>query len=121
MTMDAKTIELVDGGGRLVAVAHVADEGTHYAGTVDLSATPQDVRSLFDSFAEMVNSQQFSCADAIEEKIDALAIRAMLEGGCTAPVSELQVFPEDGTVSFKIGASEGVNGSVEPKQRAAQH
>jgi len=119
--MDAKTIELIDGGGRLVAVAHVMDEGTHYGGTVDLSATPREVRSLFDSFEEMVNSQQFSCADAIEAKIDGLAIRAVLEGGCTAAVSDLQVFPEDGTVSFKIGASEGVNGGVEPKQRAAQH
>ena len=118
--MEAKTIELIDSGGRLVAVAHVMDEGTHYGGTIDLSATPSDVRSLLDLFEEMVNGQQFSCADDVEARIDALAIRGVLEEGTTAPVSDLQVFPAAGTVSFKMGAVESGNGSAEPKQRTAQ-
>ncbi len=112
--MNAKTIRLIGEGGRLVAVAHVVDQGGYYGGTIDLSATPPEVLTLFEQFDELVNSQQFTCADEIESKIDALSIQAIFEDGGAAPATDLQVYPGTGDVSFKVAALTPANGTSAP-------
>jgi hypothetical protein len=112
--MNAKTIRLIGVEGKLVAVAHVVDQGGYYGGTIDLSATPPDVRELFELFDDLVNSQQFICADEIESKIDALSIRAVFEDGVAAPATDLQVYPSTGNVSFKVVAATPANGTWAP-------
>jgi hypothetical protein len=110
--MNAKTIRLIDAAGRLLGVARVTDEGKYYGGTIDLTPTPPDVRSLFEQFEELVNNQEFPCADAIEAKIDALAIRGVADDGTAELIATLHVFPETANVSFTMVATSGTNGSV---------
>jgi hypothetical protein len=112
--MNLKTIRLIGGVGRLLAVTRVVDKGGYYVGTVDLNATPADVRALFELFDELVNTQQFTNADEVESKIDALSIRAIFEDGGATSTADLQVYPSTGDVSFKVAAVPSVNGAVAP-------
>src|SRR5262249_11705280 len=88
--------------GNVFAVARVADQGDHYAGAIDLRDLPASLRHLFEEFEEIVNGQLFSYLDAIQERIDALAIRAVFEDGSEVAVNDLQVYPSTGDVSFKL-------------------
>jgi hypothetical protein len=116
--MSAMRIQLVDALGRLIGVASVADEGREYGGTIHLSAAPAEVRELFALFEELVNGQEFSCADEVEAKIDALGIRAILEDGSEAGVSDLQVYPESGQLSLKLSPLGAVNGAAVTHKRS---
>ena len=115
--MSAESIQLIDAGGRLLAVARVIDEGRHFGGTIDLTATPADVLAIFEEFDELVNTQQFICADEIEARIDALAIRAVFEDGTAKPATDLQVFPSTGDVSFKVAEVAALNGAPSPARK----
>jgi hypothetical protein len=100
--MTTQTVNLIDQSRSVLAVAHVADEGDHYGGTIDLRDTPADLRVLFDEFEEVVNGQMFHFLDEIQEKIASFSIKAAFENGQEAEVKDLQVFPSTGDVSFKL-------------------
>lgn len=103
--MTQQTVKLLDSSGRVLAIARVADEGTHFGGSINLERTPAELRSLFDEFEEIVNDQMLSFLDALEEKIQSWRIRALFEDGSETPVCNLQVFPTSEEVSFKVPAT----------------
>jgi hypothetical protein len=109
--MTVRTIQFADARGGLIVTARTRPESGHYAGTIDLTATPAEVRTLFDQFKELVNGQEFTCADEIERRIETLSLRAVFENGSTAPIIDLQVIPKTGEISFKVGAVPTVNGA----------
>jgi hypothetical protein len=98
-------VKLIDNSRTVVGAAQVDNQGAHFGGTVDLTATPPALRALFDEFEELVNDQVFSLVDEIQQKIDSLAIRARFEDGLEADVKDLQVYPSTGAVSFKLASS----------------
>ena len=100
--MKLQTVQLIDPARKVVATAQVADEGTHYGGTIDLRETPPSLRALFEEFEENVNGQMFTFADEVGEKIAALRLVAAFDTGHEAYVKDLQVFPGTGDVSFKL-------------------
>lgn len=100
--MCAKPIRLIDAAGQALACGEVADQGEFYAGTIDLTCTPPKVRELFTEFEEIVNGQEFSCVEEVQQRIDALHAMVEFGGGDKALVSDLQVFPSAGTVSFRL-------------------
>lgn len=100
--MISKSIRLVDASGHAIACGAVSDRGDYYAGTIDLTCTPPKVRELFTEFEEITNGQEFSCLDEIQQRIDALHATVVFLDGDRAPVSDLQVFPSAGTVSFRL-------------------
>lgn len=100
--MDLQTVELLDRDWNVLAAAHVAWEGTHYGGTIDLTEMPEPYRALFQEFEEIVNDQVFGLLDDIDERIESLGISARLPDGSQAPIVRLQVWPQQGTVSFDL-------------------
>jgi hypothetical protein len=112
--VEQQPVKLIDASGALVAVAEVADEGGYYGGTIDLRATPPEIRALFEEFDECVNGQMFSFLDSIEDKIAALDIRAVLENGCEVRVKDLQVHPSTGDVTFKLAGVAPAQPNVQP-------
>jgi hypothetical protein len=112
--MNTGTVKLMDQSRNVLAVARVALEDDHYAGTIDLTCTPPALKALFAEFEEIVDGQMFSFLDEIQEKIEAVPITAVFDNGDEGAVSDLQVFPSAGEVSFKHAANPG------PSLRLAQ-
>ncbi len=103
--MSSQPVRTVDGPHGVLATALVTEEGGRYGGTIDLRETPARVRALFDEFEEVVNGQMFSLLDEVQEKIAALASKAVFADGQEASVEDLQVYPRTGEVTFKrVGA-----------------
>jgi hypothetical protein len=100
--MASRTVKLIDEARNVLALAHVEDEGPHYGGTVDLRDAPASFRALCEHFDEAVNDQIFGLADEIEEQFASLHIKAVFEDGSEGYVTDLQVFPSTGGVSFKL-------------------
>lgn len=100
--MNKQTVKLIDRSNQLVATAEVVDEGPQYGGTIDLSSAPVGVRAVFNEFEEVVNGQMLSYLDEIQDKIDALDVKAVFESGAETALKDLQVFPSTGGVSFKL-------------------
>lgn len=99
--MQPRTVRLVDPSGATLATARVADEGGYYGGTIDLGATPAELRALFDEFEEIVNGQMFAFLDNVQARIAAHPIKAVFEDGCEVTIKDLQAFPSTGDVSFR--------------------
>jgi|ERR1043166_914505 hypothetical protein len=108
--MKQQIVQLIDPTGQVVATAQVADEGGRFGGSIDLEATPPEMRALFVRFDELVNGQVFSLLDEIEDRIAGLGLRARLEGGIESSVEQLQIHPSTGDVSFRLGIPVAVNG-----------
>ncbi|HEV3143358.1 MAG TPA: hypothetical protein VGZ47_05670 [Gemmataceae bacterium] len=122
--MSKQKVKLIDSSRNIVAIAEVARRGDHFAGTVDLRNTPNSVLSLFEEFEEVVNGQVFSAVDDIEARIGALQIKAAFESnGALLEVSDLQVFPRAGKVSFKMAkpASSQAGSSSADSRRTTDH
>src|SRR5947209_5745598 len=100
--MGTRTVKLIDPSRKIVAIAQVADEGTHYRGTIDLDNTPPSLRALFEEFEEIVNGQMFGFLDDIQGKIGALLLKAVFDTGDEVDIQDLQIFPSTGDVSFKL-------------------
>jgi hypothetical protein len=99
--MSTQHIQLVDQGQIVLAEAQVVDEGGYFGGTIDLRATPDPIRVLFDEFEEIVNGQMFAFLDEIQEKINSLRLKAVFDDGSEVPIEDLQVFPAAEDVSFR--------------------
>jgi hypothetical protein len=99
--MLARPIHLLDQSRARIAVLDVTHAGGHYEGTIDLETTPPQIMKLFEEFEEIVEGQMFSLLDAVEEKIESIALKASFEDGTEAYVDDLQVYPSTRAVSFK--------------------
>lgn len=100
--MSTRAIRLIDGVGHSLGCGDVTDDGALYCGTIDLACAPNDARNLFTEFEEVVNGQEFGCLDELQERIDSLhAVVEFVDGG-EAPITDLQVFPSTGKVSFRV-------------------
>lgn len=99
--MNTRTIRLLDPTRAVVAVTTVDDTGEHFVGTIDLSATPPAARAVFDEYEAVVNGQMFSFLDEVEASVAALGWRAEWDGH-VVPLTDLQVYPATGGVSFKL-------------------
>ncbi len=73
-----------------------------FSGTIDLACAPDNVRKLFGEFEETVNGQEFGCLDELQDRIDALHAVVEFRDGGEAPITDLQVFPSTGKVSFRV-------------------
>ena len=109
--MRERTIRLIDPTGRTVATVRATDDGGCYGGTIDLSATPPDLRTLFDQFEEFVNDQAFGAADAVEAKIEAVGLKAAFDDGTETRVTDLEVYPKTYAVAFKLAGAPVLNGT----------
>ncbi len=110
--MNSHHIQLVDESQTVLAEAQIVDEGDYFGGTVDLEKTPAPVRLLFEEFEEVVNGQMFAFLDNIQEKIDAIPIKAIFDDGLAISIRDLQVFPSTGDLSFR--AKDAPSQVVEP-------
>lgn len=98
--MTERTVQFIDDTRNVVATARVTAEGNCFGGTIDLARLPGELRSLFEEFEEIVNGQMFSFVDEIQAKIAALPLRVVFDDGLATPVTDLQVYPSTGDVSF---------------------
>jgi hypothetical protein len=100
--MKTQTIKLIDQARKTVALAQVVEESDHFVGTIDLAGASANYRALFEEFEEIVNGQMFIFLDEIQDKMNALPLKAAFENGREVPVKDLQVFPNAAEVSFKL-------------------
>src|SRR4051794_11458455 len=94
-------IHLIDAMGAKVASLDIHHRGDSFGGTITLEATPSGLRQLFEQFEEVVEGQMFGLLDGIEEKIQAVGLRAVFATGAVAEVEDFQVYPSRNAVSFK--------------------
>lgn len=95
-------MKLLGSDRSVLATAEVTDEGSHYGGTIDLRATPAELRALFAELEEVVNGQMFSFLDDIQGRIAATPILAAFDEVTVVPIDDLQVFPSTGDISFRV-------------------
>lgn len=100
--MTVRNIKLVNREGLLLANTQVMELADRFEGAVDLEGIPPSVRALFEEFEEIVNGQMFSFLDDIQERIRNLGIKAVLENGTQRGILDLQVYPCQGDVSFRL-------------------
>ena len=112
--MTQRPLYLADAATARLAALTVASVGDHFEGTIQTDHLPDDLRRLFAEFEEVVEGQMFSLLDQVENRIRAARLRVLWEDGADTPVSDLQVFPSTGAVSFRAtpGAGVALNGSV---------
>jgi hypothetical protein len=105
--MTGKAAQLIDPFRTVLATAHVTEEGTHFRGTIDLAMMPESLRRLFVELEEIVNGQEFSVLDEIQDKIAAASLRVVFDDGTEAFVKDLQIYPSSGDLSFKLAKETG--------------
>lgn len=101
--MKQRSVHILDADRAVLAAATVEQKGELYLGSVDLSATPARAMDLFREFEEIVNGQEFSVVDDLQDRIDAFGPRAAFEGGEEFEIHDLQVYPSEGNLSFRRG------------------
>jgi hypothetical protein len=85
------------------ATAQVSQESQgQFGGIIDLGRIPADLRSLFEEYEEIVNGQMLSFLDDIQRRIDGLNLQVAVEGASPERVTNLQIYPSTGDVSFHI-------------------
>jgi hypothetical protein len=95
-------VKLLDQSRTPVATAQVTAEDGFFSGKVDLSSMPPALRQTFEEYEELVNGQMFSLLDEIEERIAAVPIVVVFEDSREARVTDLQIYPSTGLVSFRV-------------------
>ena len=100
--MISQRVTLIDQERQVVATAQVAEQGGTFAGRINLSPMPVQLRRLFEEYEEIVNTQTFSLLDEIEEKIEMLHLKAVFEGGHEAALADVQIYPGTNKVSFQV-------------------
>lgn len=100
--MALRNVKMIDHQRDVVATAQVVEREDCFAGLVDLSRMPADIRRKFEEYEEIVNGQMFSLLDEIEEQIGAIPLKVVFEEGAEVSVADLQIYPGAGRVSFKI-------------------
>jgi hypothetical protein len=99
--MTLRPIHLIDSAATKLAALEVAPVNDHFEGTIAVERLPSNLRSLFQEFEEVIEGQMFSLLDGIEDQIRAAGLHVLYENGLKAPITDLQVYPSTGAVSFK--------------------
>jgi hypothetical protein len=102
--MTDKHVQIVDGSCGIVATARVAETDGGFAGSIELRSMPEDLLRRFEAYEEIVNGQMFSLLDEMEEQIGEIPLVAVFEEGDEFPVQDLQIYPSEGRISFKVAA-----------------
>ena len=100
--MTLRNIKVIDHCRNVVATAQVAERDGYFAGLIDLSLAPTNLRRKFEEYEEIVNGQMFSLLDEIEEQIGALPLKVRFEEGSEFSIADLQIYPGKGRISIKI-------------------
>ncbi|WP_342380708.1 hypothetical protein NVS55_13745 [Myxococcus stipitatus] len=93
---------LVDARGHLIGVVRVSDKGGCWLGEIDLNDTAPGLVALFTRFEEVVYGQMLSFLDEMEAEIQQLGARLLTGEGKAIPVDDLQIYPAERGVSFRI-------------------
>ena len=100
--MNHKIVRIVDQSCGAVATARVLETDGGFAGSIDLRSMPEGLLGLLEAYEEVVNGQTFSLLDEVEEQLGEIPLVAIFEDGEAFPVEDLQIYPSDGRVSFKL-------------------
>lgn len=98
----SQNITLIDGTGAVVAAAQVDQERELFSGPVDLGQMPQSMFRKFEEFEEIVNDQAFSALDEVQDEIERFGLKAVFENGREEMLDNLQIYPSDSVLSFKL-------------------
>jgi hypothetical protein len=104
-------ITIVDGERNAVATAAVEFQKGVYSGSANMDRMPEPLRELFEQYEEIVNNQIFSLLDQIEDRIGDISFSVVFDDGRRFPIRDLQIFPEGGTVSFRMAEPAMLGGS----------
>lgn len=96
-------VQLALPDGAVIATANVVRDGDLFTGSVDLTLLPPALRASFSRFEEIVNGQVFSLLDETELEIASLKISARF-GDRQEELTDLQIYPSEGAVSFRLRA-----------------
>lgn len=102
--MAGQTVLLVDENRQTVASTLVESGSDGFSGSVDVDRMPRSLRSLFEEFEQVVDQQTFALLDSVEERIDALHLRALFPNEKEYLVENLQIYPRGGVVTFRLAA-----------------
>ncbi len=100
--MTKQEFKIVDIANRVIAVGQAIERGDRFQGTIDLANTPSDLRDLFSQWEMAVNDQLFTRVDELDSEVDALGLRMVFERAEPLRLHDLQVYPSNGAVSFRL-------------------
>lgn len=100
--MYTQTVNLIDPNQTIVATAQVFQQDKGYRGRIDLNLMPASLRQKFIEYEEIVNGQMFSLLDEIEDQIAALRLKIRFALGHEAAITDLQIYPTTGRISFAL-------------------
>jgi hypothetical protein len=101
LTMADQTVKIIDRSRNPVATARVSQRDDLFLGEIELSTMPEDLLKRFEEYETLVNGQMFALLDDIEEQIDSLLLKVVLESGQEIAIEDLQIYPCSRRVSFK--------------------
>jgi hypothetical protein len=99
---------LVDADGNLIGMVRVSRkgsvsrEGRLWSGEIDLTGSAPGVETLFNRFETLVNEQVLSLLDELQAEIARLDARLLVAERAPIPVADLQIYPTQRGVSFRI-------------------
>lgn len=99
--MNNNPTSIIDSSNHTVAILDVSREADRFEGTIQLTETPAHMLEIFKEFEEIVEGQILSLLDDVEAKVNSLSLRVRFKDESVAQVTDLQVYPGSGTVSFK--------------------
>jgi hypothetical protein len=99
--MTQRPVYLIDASAAELGALDVLLVGDHFEGTIVLGRLPDDLRTLFVEFEEVVEGQLFSLLDQVEMRIRDAGLRFRWENGATTQAEDLQVFPSTGAMMFR--------------------
>lgn len=95
--------QLIDSQNNIIGLVRVSTEGNLWSGEIDLTGAASSVVALFTRFEVLVDMQVLSLIDEVEIEIARLGPRLLLaESGEVLPVADLQVYPAQRKVSFRV-------------------
>jgi hypothetical protein len=106
--MNTHAIQLINSQRNIIATGRVTEQNEHFAGDVDLSRMPADMRRTFEEYEEIVNGQMFGLLDEIEDRINLLSLRVVFNEACEAMIEDVQIYPSMSKVSFRVLARQEI-------------
>lgn len=95
--------QLIDSQGKIIGLVRVSTEGSLWSGEIDLTGAVSSVVALFTGFEILVSMQVLLLIGEVEIEIARLGPRLLLaESGEVLPVADLQVYPSQRKVSFRV-------------------
>jgi hypothetical protein len=108
--MSCQTVFLRDAAHPVIATAQVVEKDSHFAGSVDLTPMPAELRQKFEEYEQIVEGQIFSLLDEIEDQIARFSLKVVWTGGREEAVEDLQIYPSTRRISFRV-AKPAVDGT----------